>query len=425
MCKYRSLVDKFLLKFYIFYMELVNLIEKIKKHQDFSFDEMENAINQYTHDEITDQEFLPLIDAIYHNGLSDKCLYFLTKAMKNSGAILDLSPLGNTVDKHSTGGVSDTTTIVIVPVLACLGTKMLKLSGRSLGFTGGTCDKLECFEGYKTDISLDKAFELVKKNGGCMMTSTASLAPADKKIYALRDKTNLVDNISLIASSVMSKKLATGADVIVLDVKYGNGAFMPNKKSAASLGKKMVMLAKLDGKKAKVVYGDMSQPLGYNIGTLLECMEAVDVLKHYNKKSPLTKACVHLASVCHSLDKHIPYLIAKKRVIKVMKNGKALEKLKTMVASQGGTLDLFEKPYPAPQKVVYAQKDCVVKGFKTKTLGEIVNNLNHKYQTTKYGIITYNKIGEKIKKGEKLFSLYAPQEDMDDISKQILDCFEF
>ncbi len=406
-------------------MELVNLIEKIKKHQDFSFDEMENAINQYTHDEITDQEFLPLIDAIYHNGLSDKCLYFLTKAMKNSGAILDLSPLGNTVDKHSTGGVSDTTTIVIVPVLACLGTKMLKLSGRSLGFTGGTCDKLECFEGYKTDISLDKAFELVKKNGGCMMTSTASLAPADKKIYALRDKTNLVDNISLIASSVMSKKLATGADVIVLDVKYGNGAFMPNKKSAASLGKKMVMLAKLDGKKAKVVYGDMSQPLGYNIGTLLECMEAVDVLKHYNKKSPLTKACVHLASVCHSLDKHIPYLIAKKRVIKVMKNGKALEKLKTMVASQGGTLDLFEKPYPAPQKVVYAQKDCVVKGFKTKTLGEIVNNLNHKYQTTKYGIITYNKIGEKIKKGEKLFSLYAPQEDMDDISKQILDCFEF
>ena len=425
MCKYRSLVDKILLKFYIFYMELVNLIEKIKKHQDFSFDEMENAINQYTHDEITDQEFLPLIDAIYHNGLSDKCLYFLTKAMKNSGAILDLSPLGNTVDKHSTGGVSDTTTIVIVPVLACLGTKMLKLSGRSLGFTGGTCDKLECFEGYKTDISLDKAFELVKKNGGCMMTSTASLAPADKKIYALRDKTNLVDNISLIASSVMSKKLATGADVIVLDVKYGNGAFMPNKKSAASLGKKMVMLAKLDGKKAKVVYGDMSQPLGYNIGTLLECMEAVDVLKHYNKKSPLTKACVHLASVCHSLDKHIPYLIAKKRVIKVMKNGKALEKLKTMVASQGGTLDLFEKPYPAPQKVVYAQKDCVVKGFKTKTLGEIVNNLNHKYQTTKYGIITYNKIGEKIKKGEKLFSLYAPQEDMDDISKQILDCFEF
>ncbi len=406
-------------------MELLNLIEKIKNHQDFSYGEIESVINKYTHDVITDQDFLPLIDAIYHNNLSDKCLYFLTKAMKNSGEILDLSTLGSTVDKHSTGGVSDTTTIVIVPVLACLGTQMLKLSGRSLGFTGGTCDKLECFKGYKTDIPLGTAFELVKKNGGCMMTSTATIAPADKKIYALRDKTDLVDNISLIASSVMSKKLATGADIIVLDVKYGDGAFMPNKKSAVSLGKKMMMLAKYDGKKAKVVYGDMSQPLGYNIGTLLECMEAIDILKNYNKNNPLTKACIKLSAICHSLDKHMPYLLAKKRMIKVIKNGEALEKLKTMVASQGGSLELFDTPYETPQKIVYAQKDLKIKGFKTKSLGEIINNLNHKYQTNKYGIIIYNKIGEKVKKGEKLFSLYAPQEEIEEISKQILNCFEF
>ena len=406
-------------------MDIMDIVKKVENHQDFSYGEIENIIKNYTDGTLTDEQFFPLVKAIYENNLSDKCLYFFTKAMKNSGEVLDLSPLGRTVDKHSTGGVSDTTTIALVPMLACVGTKMLKLSGRSLGFTGGTCDKLECFSGYKTNISLDDAFKLVNENGGCMMTSTSSIAPADKKIYALRDRTNLVDNVSLIASSVMSKKLATGADVIVLDVKYGNGAFMPDKKSAKILGKKMEMLAKYDNKKAKVVYSKMSQPLGHNVGTLLECMEAIDILKNYNKNNPLTKACIKLSAICHSLDKHIPYLLAKKRVIKVIKNGEALEKLKTMVASQGGSLELFDTPYETPQKTVYAPKDLKIKGFKTKSLGEIVNNLNHKYQTNKYGIITYNKIGEKVKKGEKLFSLYAPQEEIEEISKQILNCFKF
>ena len=406
-------------------MDIMDIVKKVENHQDFSYGEIENIIKNYTDGTLTDEQFFPLVKAIYENNLSDKCLYFFTKAMKNSGEVLDLSPLGRSVDKHSTGGVSDTTTIALVPMLACVGTKMLKLSGRSLGFTGGTCDKLECFSGYKTNISLDDAFKLANENGGCMMTSTSSIAPADKKIYTLRDRTNLVDNVSLIASSVMSKILATGADVIVLDVKYGNGAFMPDKKSAKILGKKMEMLAKYDNKKAKVVYSKMSQPLGHNVGTLLECMEAINVLKKYNKKDALTKACVHLGAICHSLDKHIPYLLAKKRVIKVIKNGEALEKLKTMVASQGGSLELFDTPYETPQKTVYAPKDLKIKGFKTKSLGEIVNNLNHKYQTNKYGIITYNKIGEKVKKGEKLFSLYAPQEEIEEISKQILNCFKF
>ena len=406
-------------------MKIEQIIEKIKNNNSFSYEEINDVIQKYSDGQLSDEDFYPLLKTIYDFDIDDESLYNLTLSMKNSGEVLDLTSLGRTVDKHSTGGVSDTTTIVLVPVLACLGTKMLKLSGRSLGFTGGTCDKLECFEGYKTEISLSNAFELVKKNGGCMMTSTAKLAPADKKIYALRDKTNLVDNVSLIASSVMSKKLATGADIIVLDVKYGNGAFMPNKNSAKKLGKKMMMLAKRDKKCAKIVYGDMSQPLGYNIGTLLECMEAIDILKKYDKNNPLTKACVKLAAICHSLDKNIPYFVSKNKVIEVMKNGKALDKLKTMVSSQGGSLELFDAKYPIPQKIAYAQENLKIKGFKTKELGEIINNLNHRYNTNKYGIITYNKIGEKIKKGEKLFSLYAPSEKLENISKQILDCFEF
>ena len=406
-------------------MEINNLVEKIKKHIDFTYEEINQVIKKYTMGEYSDQDFLPVIKAIYKNDISDKCLYYLTNSMKNSGAVLDQTPLGKTVDKHSTGGVSDTTTIAIVPILACLNTKMLKLSGRSLGFTGGTCDKLECFEGYKTDIPLKKAFELVKENGGCMMTSTADIAPADKKIYALRDKTNLVDNISLIASSVMSKKLATGANIIVLDVKYGDGAFMPDKKSAKTLGKKMIMLAKKDNKKAKVVYGDMSQPLGYNVGTKLECMEIVKLLGHYDKHNHLLKACIKLSALCHALDKHIPYFIAKAKVVKVIKNKCALEKLKTMVSCQGGKLDLFEKNYDKPSLVKLAQNDCILKAFKTKELGEIVNTLNHKYKSNEYGVITYHKIGDKIKKGEKLFSLYAPHDEVEEISRQIFDCFIF
>ncbi len=400
-------------------MDIMDIVKKVENHQDFSYGEIENIIKNYTDGTLTDEQFFPLVKAIYENNLSDKCLYFLTKAMKNSGEVLDLSPLGRSVDKHSTGGVSDTTTIALVPMLACVGTKMLKLSGRSLGFTGGTCDKLECFSGYKTNISLDDAFKLVNENGGCMMTSTSSIAPADKKIYALRDRTNLVDNVSLIASSVMSKKLATGADVIVLDVKYGNGAFMPDKKSAKILGKKMEMLAKYDNKKAKVVYSKMSQPLGHNVGTLLECMEAINVLKKYNKKDALTKACVHLGAICHSLDKKINYFVAKRKIINTIKSGKALEKLKTMVKSQGGSVELFDKQYPKSQKDIVATKNTKITNFDTKEIGMVVNNLNHKYNENKYGVIINFKLHQKIKKGDIIFSIYAPENEVLNIEKSI------
>ncbi len=389
--------------------EITNMI---KNKQPLGKNVIDNVIKSYCDNTISDDEILPIIKAIYDNDISDQDLFYLTDAMKNSGHTLDLSELGQVVDKHSTGGVSDTTTIILVPICAVLGTKMLKLSGRGLGFTGGTCDKLEAFSGYKTDIDLNDAIDLVKKNGGCMMTSSLEIAPADKKIYTLRNKTGLVDNVSLIASSIMSKKLASGADIIVLDVKYGNGAFMPNLKMAKKLGNKMKKIGTLAGKKIKIVYGKMSQPLGYNIGPKLETMEAIKVLEG-KEKGNLYKDSVRLASLCVSLDKHIPYLFAKHKVIKTIKDKTALEKLKVMVKSQGGSLELFDEEYKEPTLIVKSKINGKVKGYNTKDLGEIVcemgtnaRNSNDKIDYN-LGIITTKKIGKKVKIGDILFKIYA------------------
>ena len=406
------------------------LTEKIKNNKPLSKCEIYDAINAYTQNTITDEEFLPFIEAIYFCKLSEKELYYLTMAMLDSGEKIDLSKLKSVVDKHSTGGVSDTTTIIIVPICASLGTKMLKLSGRGLGFTGGTCDKLESFKGYKTDIDIDSAIELVKRNGGSMLPTSKNLAPADKKIYALRNRTGLVDNIDLIASSIMSKKLACGANIIVLDVKYGNGAFMPNKKSAKLLGKKMKKIGRLANKKVKIVLGKMNQPLGYNVGPKLEAMEAIKILKG-EEKSNLYHDSVKLASICVSLDKHIPYFVARYKVKKVIKNKTALNKLKTMISCQSGSLDLFDEKYKNPTLVVKADSNGKVVWFNTKEIGNIVAKMGTvKMQETdeivyENGIRTFHKIGDKVKKGEPIFYIYASTNLMaKEVEKQLKTCIE-
>ena len=409
------------------YMEIQNIVNKINNHIALCEQEIDFVIQGYTKNTISDKDMTSFIKSIYDNNITDEELYHLTISMLKSGEVLDLKELGQIVDKHSTGGVSDTTTIIIAPICATLGTKMLKLSGRGLGFTGGTADKLESFQGYKTEISIEKAKELVKKNGACIITSSKNLALADKKIYALRNKTNLVDSIPLIASSIMSKKLACGGDIIVLDVKYGNGAFMPNKKSAKILAKKMQMIGKKAGKKIKVVLGKMNQPLGYNIGPKLETMEAIEVLN--GAKNLLQKESIKLASVCVSLDKHIPYLFAKQMVKRSIKNKNALQKLKTMVQSQCGSLSLFDFKYPQPTLIVNSLVSGKVIAFNTKKLGTIVANMGTvKIDPTdkihyEYGIRTFHKIGDKVKKGEKIFSIYA--KDINSalvIKEQLLSC---
>lgn len=401
------------------------LTKKIENHKALGKFDIDKVISLYVNNLVSDDEFLPFLQAIYDHNLCSSDLFFLTNAMTQSGEVLDVSELGQTVDKHSTGGVSDTTTIAIVPILACLGTKMLKLSGRSLGFTGGTCDKLECFSGYQTDIPLETAINLTKQNGGVMMTSSMNIAPADKKIYALRDKTGLVDNISLIASSIMSKKLATNASILVLDVKFGNGAFMPTKSKAKKLGKIMKHLGKMASKKVKISYGKMNQPLGYNIGSKLECMEAISVLKNEQNNSPLFHECVRLASLCHSLDKKISYRKAKQKVLQVMHSGHALEKLKLIISSQSGSLELFSEPYSKPTLSVKSTKNGKIVRFKTRQMGQIVENLIHDTHNNSLGIRTFVKLKDKVKENQPLFDVYALNPNQaKQIANAIQNCIE-
>lgn len=404
------------------------IVEKIQSKQQVGQQLINNVINDYTNEKISDEQFLPVVKAIYDNGLCDEDLFYLTNAMMNSGEVLDLSCLGKVVDKHSTGGVSDTTTLILVPVCACHGVTMFKMSGRALGFTGGTCDKLECFTGYKTDIEIEKAINLAKQNGGCMITSSMQLAPADKKIYALRDKTGLVDNIPLIASSIMSKKLASGANTIVLDVKYGNGAFMPTLHQAKLLAQKMEVIGKLSGKKIKSVFGKMDEPLGYNIGPRLETLEAIEVLN--GKKGALYNDSVKLASWCVALYKNISYLHAKLLVKKVIKSGQALEKLKQLVKSQGGSLELFSQTLPAPTLKIFSQKTGKFYFTNTKLLGQIVADLTHECgiefsKQNFVGVRTFFKNKAKTKKGDCLFEIYCSSlEQAKSVSKKLQDCYK-
>lgn len=405
-------------------MEILEKVtKKIQNKQNVSQQEFDEVISLYCNNQVSDEEFLPFVQAIYYYGLCDKELFYLTNSMQKSGATLDLTSLGQVVDKHSTGGVSDTTTIVIAPICACLGTKMLKLSGKALGFTGGTADKLEMFEGYQTELPLDKAMELVKQNGACMLTTSKDIAPADKKIYALRDRTGLVDNIPLIASSIMSKKLAGGADIIVIDVKYGNGAFMQTKKDAKKLAKKMKAIGRNAGRTIVNVLTKSNQPLGYNIGPKLEAIEAIEILKGEKYNSLLYKACIHLAATCVKLDKKISYHKAKNMVKEVLQNGSALQKLKDMVVSQGGKLDLFEQSYDKPTLVVKSPKVGKIKKYNTKEIGNIVGSLSR--QNPDYGVVTFAKIGCKVNKDTTLFNIYAKDTNTAELTAlKLLECVE-
>lgn len=403
------------------------IVQKIKNNESVGKDAIFSVVQNYTTGELSDQQFLPFVRAIYDYGVSDQDLFYLTDAMMHSGEVLDLFKLGDVVDKHSTGGVSDTTTLIITPICACLNTKMLKMSGRALGFTGGTCDKLECFTGYQTDIPLEQAIVLTQKNGACMITSTQNLAPADKKIYALRDKTGLVDSIPLIASSIMSKKLASGSKKIVLDVKYGNGAFMPNKKMAKKLAQKMKVIGKNAGRKIKVVFGKMEQPLGNNIGPRLETLEAIEVLN--GKKGNLYAESVKLASHCVVLDKKIPYFLAKKRIKMAIKSKKALEKLKILIQDQNGSLELFSQKLPAPTLSIKAKTSGKFHFTNTKMLGQIVADLvsscGGEFAKKEFvGIKTYFKNGQKVKVNDTLFDIFAQNiQQCNQIQKQLALCF--
>ena len=319
-------------------MNIVDIINKKRLGKILSKEELEFAINGYLNGEVADYQMSSLLMAIVLKGMTDKEIITLTKLMLNSGEKLDLSILGIVVDKHSTGGVGDKTTMIIAPLVASCGVRVAKMSGRGLGHTGGTIDKLESIPGFKVSIKTEEFLKQVKDIGVAIVSQTNNLVPADKKIYALRDVTGTVESIPLIASSIMSKKIASGANKLVIDVKVGNGALIKNIHDARKLAKLMIEIGKANNIEVVCLLTNMDIPLGNNIGNVLEVKEAIDVLK--NKcYGNLTDICIELSSYMVSLGLGISYKEAKNMVIDSLYDGRAYDKFLEFVEYQGGSLD--------------------------------------------------------------------------------------
>ena len=323
-------------------MNIVSIIEKKSYKKTLSRAEIEFFVNGYTKGEIPDYQISSLLMAIKLNGMNKRETVDLTKAMLYSGDLNDLSDVSKyTVDKHSTGGVGDKTTIVLAPLVAACGLTIAKMSGRGLGHTGGTIDKLESIPNFKTSLSHDEFLNQVKRIGIAVIGQTQELVPADKKMYALRDVTGTIDSMPLICSSIISKKLASGANIIELDVKYGDGAFMKSKKAANELAQLMKYVGKRLGRKVSAVISDMNQPLGYNIGNSLEVIECIETLKG-NGPEDLTTLCLHIcAEFLVAAKVYKDYNVALEYSKEVLYSGKALEKFKEFVEAQAQLKSMF------------------------------------------------------------------------------------
>ena len=325
-------------------MNILDIIAKKRDKKELTKEEIEYFVKGYTDGSIADYQAAALIMAIFINGMTDLELYDLTFSMASSGEVLDLSELGeNIVDKHSTGGVGDKVSIVLLPIVASLGVPVAKMSGRGLGFTGGTVDKMESIPGYKTNIDIKKFKENVHKIGISMIGQTMNLAPADKKIYALRDTISCVENIPLIASSIMSKKIASGANKIVLEVTYGKGAFMKNIEDAKLLASKMEKLGEYADLEVKSIFTPMDEPIGYAIGNTLEMIEAINFLKGIDLPEDLKgivleigSQMIKLAGLGDDIKEN------KEKMIKNLRNGLAFNKFKEMVKNQGGDVSYLD-----------------------------------------------------------------------------------
>lgn len=325
-------------------MNVYEIIDKKKRGLELNKTEIGYLINGYVNNEIPDYQISAWLMAVYFQGMTDRELLALTNCMTKSGEIVDLSSImGVKVDKHSTGGVGDKVTLVVAPIVAACGGKVAKMSGRGLGFTGGTIDKLEAIPGLKTALAEEDFFNMVNEIGLAVMGQSADIAPADKKLYALRDVTATVDSIPLIASSIMSKKLAAGSDKIVLDVTVGSGAFMKDKENAVQLAEKMVAIGNGAGKKTVAILTNMDVPLGKMVGNNLEVVEAIETLKGRGPED-LIAVVVEIASTMLYLAQIGTKEECMKKVKRVIADGSALEKLKLMVERQGGDGSYIENP---------------------------------------------------------------------------------
>ena len=417
-------------------MNIIDIISKKRDGQELSEEEINYFITEYTNNRIEDYQAAALIMAIYIKGMNYRETKDLTMAMANSGDILDLSKLGsNVVDKHSTGGVGDKVTLILAPLIASLGIPVAKMSGRGLGFTGGTADKIESIPGYNTEVSEKQFIENVEKIGISLITQTLNLAPADKKIYALRDTIACTESIPLIASSIMSKKIASGANKIVLDVTCGYGAFMKNRKQAEELSKTMIEIGKLAGRETVCIVTDMNEPLGYAVGNNLEVIEAIKFLKG-DMPSDLKEVVIELGAYMIKLTgKGDNIEENKQKLLENIKNGKAYDKFIGLVKNQGGDISYIEdteKFEKAPIiKEVISNKEGNIQEINAKTIGEISCALGAGRQTKtdkidlSVGIILNKKVGDYVKIGDIIATVYAnDQEKANKAEEEILNTYK-
>lgn len=415
-------------------MRVVDIIEKKQLGLVLTEQEIRFMVDGFTDGSIPDYQMSAWMMAIYFKGMNEEEASHLTMAMVESGDQIDLSGIeGVKVDKHSTGGVGDTTTIVLAPLVASAGVPVAKMSGRGLGHTGGTLDKFEAIEGFQIEVPIDKFIELVNKNKVAVVGQTGNLAPADKKMYALRDVTSTVQSIPLIASSIMSKKIASGADAIVLDVKVGDGAFMKTVEDARKLAVEMVKIGKQVNRKTLAVISDMSQPLGFAVGNALEVKEAIDTLKGQGPED-LTELCLVLgsqmlmaANVAQTLDEGKAILQEK------IDNGEALEVLRQFIKHQGGNPEIVDQPELLPQAeyqiTIEAQTDGVVSEWIAHNVGIACSMLGagrEKYTDSidpAVGVVLKAKVGDRVKKGDPIVVIHSNRLDVESVKEKLIASF--
>ena len=406
-------------------MDILDIIDKKEKGEKLTKEELQYVIDGYLDGTIKDYQMSALLTEIDLLGLSEEETINLTDIMLHSGEILDLG-FDNIVDKHSTGGVGDKTTIVLAPLVASLGVKVAKMSGRGLGHTGGTIDKLESIKGFKTSMSLDEFKNQVNQIGIALVGQMGNLVPADKKIYALRDVTGTVDSIPLIASSIMSKKLASGASSIVIDLKVGSGALVNNLEEAKELAHLMVKIGKNNNKKTACVLTNMDEPLGYAVGNSIEVIEAINTLKGDGPKD-LTDLVIKLGSLMVSMGLNISEEEAEEKVKENLYNGKGYEKMLEWVKAQGG--DINNIPLAKHSKEIITPSNGYISSINALEIGKLSRKLGAGRLTKDdeidltVGIILKHKVGEHVEKGETLATILYNEKEITD--EEVLSCFKF
>jgi pyrimidine-nucleoside phosphorylase len=412
-------------------MKAVDIIIKKRDKQELSQDEINFFINGFTSGDIPDYQAASWAMSVLLNGMTDQETTNLTLAMAHSGDVLDLSDVVEIcLDKHSTGGVGDKTTLVVEPLVAACGLPFGKMSGRGLGFSGGTLDKMESIPGYRVDLSREEFIQQLKSIGIVLSGQSGDLAPADGKMYSLRDVTGTVPSMPLIASSVMSKKIAGGAQVIVLDVKVGVGAFMTTLEDARTLSRLLVSIAQITGRKAVCMLSDMNQPLGNAVGNSLELLEAIDTL-HGGGPNDFVEHCLAASAYLVMLGKKAKSLIQARQMVEdVLKNGKAWEKFRQMVIAQGGEVKYIDQPDLLPKaefiETTNADKNGFAHWIDARIIGETSVDLGagraKKGDPVDHavGIVVHHKVGDYVISGEPLFTIHANSREKLELAKRLV-----